>query len=114
LPLGPCVPLGPCGPCKSIGVPVLLVTIKASAGASNRKAPVLLETRTVLGTTNPALLLISIPVGLIANISTLPLWTAKSPVTLLKVKSIALPFELSINSRLPDLGIILTFLAIDY
>jgi hypothetical protein len=60
----------------------------------------------VLGNINFMVLPTSTPVGSMFKMLTLPLCTARLPVILSNTKSIALPFELSMNSKLPDLGII--------
>ena len=68
----------------------------------------------LLGGKNFISLPMAIPVGFTFKMVVKPLAISKSPVVLLKVKSIVLLGELSINSILPDIGIICTFLAIGY
>jgi hypothetical protein len=106
LPRGPKGPNGPCGPTNETGEPPLPVTFKVLAVGSKRTAPGVVGFEVVFGSIKSVFPFISIPSGLIFKISTLPLWIDTTPVALFKVKSIALPLELSINSRLPDLGII--------
>ena len=67
-----------------------------------------------MGGKNFILLPTAIPVGFTFKMVVKPLLIGKSPVVLFKVKSIVLLGELSINSILPDIGIICTFLAIGY